>query len=452
MNNAVPAFFLALFFCAAAIPSAAQTGDIDRYRQTIRYGTETEINKLIQILRQEKITSLDTELQNLAVNTKSAQLRQSLVAYFTQSNSDALSASVLDFLRARNELDSNLISVSLDYTAKKGGPEAAPVLKDIIENGETRHQGQALKAYGKVLKQGGASEKEAGAEFLLGFYREKANSDETRRVIIEALGEGEFSQASEFLAGLINNGDENSVLRGAALNAAGKLGDTAGDSQLRKAVTGALNAPEPLVRMEAVGALGAFAGAESDAALLDALRDSFFRTRYAAVKALSTRKLPAAVEFLEYRAKNDEAANVREESVQTLGAYQSAAADTSLEAIYDDKHTPEKVRLLAAEMLVKNHPGKYTKKFMTDMDEAKRSKQKSLYAGLVKALSASNGNDAQALVEALLAGADVADQSYALDIIGNNKLSRFRPRIEQIAEDPKNSLNQKAKITLEKLK
>ncbi|MDR0550626.1 MAG: HEAT repeat domain-containing protein [Spirochaetaceae bacterium] len=461
-----PFALLSCFCVFFPLTLAAQNDEAENYRQVIKYGTDAELTKLIQTLKQEKNTNFDEDLITMANSTKSVPVRQAVIVYFTQQEADSgadvgkIAALTLDLLRKREGEDAALVSAALDYTTQKGEADAVPVLRGIIESGEARFLPQALRAYGKVLKNADTGEKEKGAEFLQTVYGEKSDNIEARRLALEAMGEGMLGSAAPFLRQLITNADENSILRVEALNSAGKLGDALGGDDLRGAVIGALGATEPLVRTAAVGALGKFAGDEADAALLDALRDSFFRTRLAAIKALAERKnaglagartLENLAGFLEFRARNDEAANVREEAVKTLGIYQTAEADKALEAVYNDKRAPEKIRLLAAETLIKNDGSRWTRKFMADMDEAKKAKQKSLHAGLVKALSAAKGSGVDDLAAALLAG-DALDQSYALDIIGSNKLTRFRSQVEAIAGDTKNGLNKKAKSTLEKIK
>jgi HEAT repeat protein len=321
----------------------------------------------------------------------------------------------------------------------------------IVESDELRYQNAALRALGKAAGRGNGAEKEAALKFLLDFYKNKAGSEEVRRLVIEAVGEGALPDASDFLREIIENPQESVTLRSQALAAAGKLGADGADAALRASVIAQLNAAEPLVRAAAVSALGAFPGDESDAALLDALRDPFFRTRLAAVKALSQRKLGAAVDFLVFRAKNDDAAAVREEAVKTLKAYASAQADDGLESIYGERRSGEKIRVLAAEALVQNNAARYTKKLIADMEEAKRAKQKTLYSGLIKALSTSTAPEMAALAEALLTSADTLDRVWAIEIIGNNKLKRFASELRVIADDPKNGLRAKAKTALEKM-
>ncbi|MCX7949966.1 MAG: HEAT repeat domain-containing protein, partial [Treponemataceae bacterium] len=66
------------------------------------------------------------------------------------------------------------------------------------------------------------------------------------------------------------------------------------------AILEALRSADPNVRAAAVGALGPFSGSEVDQAILDAFRDSFYKTRIGAARAAGDRKLTAAIPFLRF--------------------------------------------------------------------------------------------------------------------------------------------------------
>ncbi|MDR2490768.1 MAG: HEAT repeat domain-containing protein [Spirochaetaceae bacterium] len=463
-NLYIPSFFTWIFriaprqaaLSAAAVlaVAAAAFGEEDetaRYRDIIRYGTDTEITSLLQTLKANKTIHLDKELITVMKQTKSSAIRTAGINFFMEREDGVIQELVLSFLQGRDEVDTAVISAALDYTAHKGGEAAVPVLRDIIQTDDLRYQAQAIRALGKAARKSGADEKEKTAGFLLDFYHERAATEETRRIILEALGEGDLAFAADFLTAIIGNPEESGGLRVEAINSAGKLESANDNEALRDAVIGSLAAAEPFVRTAAVGALGSFPGKESDAAMLDALRDSFFRTRLAAEKAIGKRKLGEAIDFLAFRAKYDEAFSVREEAVRSLAAYETSAANSALESVYDEKKSGEKIRLMAAEALVKNDPGVYVKKLRADLDDAKKTKQKNLYNGLLKALSASKGDDAQNLVVTLLASNDMTDKSYAIDIIEGNNLTGFSSDLQKIADNPKDPLRVKAKNTLEKL-
>ncbi|MDR2601351.1 MAG: HEAT repeat domain-containing protein [Spirochaetaceae bacterium] len=443
-------FCFILFFTGFFAFAQSEDEEKERYSQIMRYGTDAEIANVIQTIKEKDIEWVDEEIAAAAVSTKSAAIQSAAINYFSYREDPALEEAALDFLQNRFGVEAAVISASIDYLGKIGAARAQEPLKEIILTDEARYQNQALRSLGMALKNASSEEKEEALNFFLDFYRNKAPSDAARRVVIEAVGEGALKDAAPFLEEIILDSEAPADLRVEALNSAGKIG---GADALQEAVIGALNAEQPLIRTAAVGALGAFSGAAVDRALLDAMRDSFFRTRLAAIKSVSKRAIPDAVGFLEFRAKNDDAASVREEAVRTLGAYQSAAAETALESIYGDKRAPEKIRLMAAEALVKSNPSKYTAKIAVDLEEARKTRQKTLYAGLVKAVSASTSSSGlKPVVESLLSSSDAADRAYALDIIASARLTGFIGDLQRMVDDPKNGLKNRAKMVLEKLK
>jgi hypothetical protein len=249
------------------------------------------------------------------------------------------------------------------------------------------------------------------------------------------------------LSGIVENNDERIPLRIAALEALAKIGDPAG----LDAVLLGVSSQDPNVRAAAVGALGPFEGPEVTAVILEAFRDSFYRTRIGAARAAGERKLEIAVSYLAYRVERDEVAQVKDAAIRALGAIGTRAAEQALASFFEERKNSDRIRILASEMLIRDYADNYAAKLVAELDDAKGRNQTALYNGFLRIVGSAKAPSLEALTRRFLASGGVIEKSYALDMTANNE---FLGLIEEVRSltDPKNgNLARKAQATLEKL-
>jgi hypothetical protein len=373
--------YVSIFLLFGVIPVFADETDIEKRRDIIRYGTDSEIAALIGTLRTEKTGDFDQDLIEVAENTGNNAILTALFSFFADREQGGLEKRGLFLLNDRENNRNDVVLGAIDYLGKMKSPDAVAALVPVLDGDSGPLTNVSIRAYGRIASE---NDGDSAADYLIAYYRDRAPANETQREIVSALGETGSKNATEFLVGLISNQEERYVLRMAALEAAGKIGD----ANAKEAVINAVLADDPNVRSSAVGALGAFDGDDVEKAVLDAFRDSFFRTRLGACEAAGKRKLAAAVPYLRYRALNDEAAVVRDEAIKALGAVGSSQAAGVLEEIFEGEKNSDRIRSLAAEMLVKQSPGAYTAKITAAMEDAKKKNRAALAAGFERALAA----------------------------------------------------------------
>jgi HEAT repeat protein len=250
-----------------------------------------------------------------------------------------------------------------------------------------------------------------------------------------------------FLSGLANDNETRPALRIAALDAIAKIGDPAG----LDAALACVSSKDPNIRAAAIGALGPFSGAAVDEAILDAFRDSFYKTRIAAAQASRQRKLAAAVPYLKFRAERDDVPTVKEEAIRALGAIGNADAVNILEDLFTTRKNNDRVRVAAGEMLMQNKPEQYLDAFIKELDEAKQKNQSALYNGLLKIIGGTKCSGLEAITRRLIQDRGVVEKSIALDMAANNNLTALSQEIKTLAADKNEALSRKAKRTMEKL-
>ena len=439
-----PQSLILLFFALfSAIPLFAQD-DLEQTRlNTLKYGTETEIASLIQTLKTESADYLDNEIIKLVENTRNNKIVGGAFVFFTEREKTGLEKRALRAIEEREDEENETVHAAIDYLGRIKAASAAPVFRQLLESGERRFMNAAFRALGQVS----GNNSDETAEYLIDFYENRDTGNENQRDIIAAIGATGSNKAVPFLAGLAGDGDTRPVLRIAALEGIAKIGDTAG----LEAVLACVSSKDPNIRAAAVTALGPFSGANVDAAILDAFRDSFYKTRIAAAQASRRRKLADAVPYLKFRAERDDIPVVREEAIRALGEIANADALGILEELFTSRKNSDRVRIAAGEMIMQNAPDRFLDAFIKELDEAKQKSQISLYNGLLKILGVTKCSGLETITRRLMQDKGAAEKNIALDMAANNGLNSLAQEIKAIAQEKNEGLSGKAKRTMEKL-
>ena len=442
---------------AAPAASERQPGDLsplDEQRlQIIRFGTDTEIANLIKLLRNEQPSApaastvsesrLERELLDVAKKTKNRAILTGVFGYFGDREISGLEERARTAIEDRDYEAGETVNAALQYLGNIKASGVRGILKDILNGEESRFLYNAIRALGLTAEKDGPAET---AEYLIEYYTERDPGDENRRLIVVALGDIKAAEGTGFLVDIAGNEDEKTPMRMAALESLAKIGDPGG----LDAIIEAVNTKDPNVRAAAVAALGPFTGSDADAAIIDAFRDSYYRTRIAAAKAAGERKLSDAVPYLRFRAENDEVANVRTEAIRALGLIGGNDSETILEEILKERKNSDSIRINAGEMLLVNGEKDYITIVITEMEEAKSKNQTPLYNGFLRILGAAKSPKLEDFAKRLFASGGVVEKSYALDICLNNNFRGLVTEIRSLT-DPKNgSLSVKSRSLLER--
>jgi HEAT repeat protein len=417
---------------------------------TIRYGTETEIVALIKTLRDEKDYYLNDELAQLMETTRNRNILSGVFSFFGEQNQTGLEERAIRVINERDYEANETVLAAVNYLGTVKSPDGAGSLKTLINEGESRFMGAAFRALGQI---GGAltkTDREAGdgvADYLIHYYLNRSPPDENRRDIIISLGETGSFEGVSFLAELAANEEERAVLRMAALEALAKIGDIRG----LDAILAAVSSEDPNVRSTAVSALGPFSGKQVENTILESFRDSYYRTRIGAAQAARERKLTEAVPYLRYRAERDEVPAVKDEAIRALGAIANQEAVAALDSLFEERKNPDRVRILAAEMLIQSNADIYVSRTITALDEAKGSNQSSLYNGLLRVLGEAKAAALEDLARRFFAAGGVIEKSYALDITAHNQFHNLAGEVRSLINSKTGNLSQKALATLKKM-
>jgi len=439
-------FFFIIF---SALSAFAQNDEASR-RDTIKYGTESEIANLIQTLRTENIDYLDDELMLLIETSKNQRILTSVFGFFSDRGKSGLEERALKAITEREDETNETVLSAIDYLGRIKLPEAVPVLIELLDTEERRFLSNGFRAVGRASSPDSEMADKA-AEFLINYYNYRNPGNDNQSIIITALGESGSLLGVPFLAEIAVNTDGRIPLRTAALAALAVIGDESG----LEPILNCISANDPNVRSSAVAALGPFSGDAVDSAILDAFRDSYYRTRIAAAQASRDRRLEAAVPFLKFRAERDEVANVKDESIRALGAIANSEAVEILDSLFSERRNSNQVRILSCEMLMKIDASKFFTKIVMELNDAKTGNQTNLYNGILKVVGEAvvdgDKTEIERVALSFIQNGAIVERLYGLDMAANNDLRGLSEQIISLARDRNETLSRRARRTAETL-
>ena len=365
-----------------------------------------------------------------------------LWSFFGERAKSGLEERALSTIGSFDTEKSEVVSAAIEYSGKVKDINAIEPLEMLINNEERSFMNASFKALGRIAS---ASKSDEIADFLIDYYTNQNPAEELKKDIIVAIGESGSSSGISMLSTIATNTDERAVLRTAALESLAKLGDGL------DAIMASVNASDPSIRATAIASLTHFSGSEVDGAILESFRDSYYKTRIAAAKAAGERGLYISVPYLQYRAEKDEVPAVKDEAIKALGAIGNEDALAVLDSLFIERKTTDRVRLLAAEMLIKNSADNYVEKLIIELDEAKRANLTALYNGFLKILAMAKTDKLEALTRRFLSAGGIIEKSLALDMIANNGFSALSDDVRLLTSDKNAGLAKKAQSTLDLL-
>ena len=419
-------------------------------RDTIRYGTETEIANLIQALRTENADYLDDELISLIENTRNPRILNGVFGFFGEREKDGLESRAIRAIVERDDENNETVLSAIEYLGRLNSADAVPVIRALLDTEERRFLNSAFRSIGRAASANRELADET-AIFLVDFYKDREPGNDNRSVVITAIGDTGSSVGVPLLVEIATDPDERVPLRIAALGALSKIADEDG----LDAILSSINSSDPNIRSAAVGALGPFSGDVVDSAILEAFRDSFWRTRTAAAIASRDRKLEAAVPYLRFRAERDEVPGVRDDAIRALGAIANTEAIEVLDSLFSEQRNTDRIRILAAEMLMKSNGGRDFGKLVVQLHDARTRNQTNLYNGFLRVVGETviegDTSEMESLTRRFMRDGGLMEKLYALDMAANNNLRILEEEIITLSKDRNDSIRRRAYRTAERL-
>jgi hypothetical protein len=330
--------------CAWA-QQAQQSSVVDRWREVLRYGIESEVLDLIQKIKASREEALNPELLDLLGATSSQAIESGILEVFSQAGFRGAEPLARRALADEENRQAGALVPYLRYLAAIRASGFEELVIPLLD------EGAELAA--AAIQTLGAIGSPAAGEALLARLKNAEYPENLKGQLILALGSLKYSPAVEELVSIASDTSQESLRRAYAASALGEIGDPRGIPALRELFA----EPNSLVKMHAAGALAGFDLAEVEPLLQDGLRDSDAKVRLAAAKALARKDAQKSVEILIYKARYDPDRQVRVQAIRSLGVIGGARAVAYLSEAYRDPLPADLYRDEALGALLAAEPG-----------------------------------------------------------------------------------------------
>jgi len=401
----------------------------DRIR-TLHYGIDDEVVDVITSIRGEKDDSYNEELLNILTETGNTKIKLPILSFYEEQESDIAAEYTLSVLQDAADdydVDEKVLIASISYSGTIKNIESVEFLYKLSDFNKPMIAAAAIRTLGKT------GDVTYADKFLERIQDDDYEDDETelRESSILLMGELKYKPAVITLLDIVQDDNYSSVARRYACDSLGRIGDEEAIPVLKEL----LNDPDSILRSYVLTSLAYFQNEEIESIIIQSLRDSFWRIRVAACKALSDRKSSNAVDILIYKAEKDPEPNVKKAAMTALSVIGGSKAWEFLSEYYGNSDNGEVFRSTALSSLLKENPDKLTDS-MKSVFEVEWEKENSwLFNYTCKELSTSEGGNFQWFYEKMLNHKNYIIRIYAVRGIRLNKVISLYARVKEIAED-----------------
>ena len=330
---------------AGKAEKAAERPLLESWKETLRFGIDTEVLSALKAIEESGERSLDGSIRDLLAESTSRELRVAILDYFGRLEHKGAEETALRLLEETE--DQSLTVALIRYLQAVRSADALPLLRERLDRPEGGIARSAIQALGRL----GSREE---ADLLLKRFEDPEFPVDLKSDLILALGDLKQEAAVEPLMAIAGNPDEEKMQRMYAADALGRIGDPRAVPVLEEL----FSSDDALLRAYAASALGRFDRDEVRRLLVQGLRDSNVRVRISAAKSLGALRAKEAVDVLEYKAARDPEPQMRLQALQTLGEIGSPQALKYLEKVLLDENENLPSRSAALDSLVGKEPGR----------------------------------------------------------------------------------------------
>jgi HEAT repeat protein len=415
--------------------------DLEAWRDTLRYGIETEVLSTIKKIADSGEKGLNGELLQLIRPESSPALLQEVLDLFGKRGLREAEPEVREMVASDALLDPGRLVPMIRYLAAIRSKASEQLLLPLLDSSNDEVALAAIRALGVL---GGP---ESGKR-LLDLLADSQYPEGRKSQLILALGQLKFAPALDALVLITGNPEENKIWRMYAATALGDIADSRAVPPLRALFAD----PDSLVRAYAASALAKFDMSEVEGTLREGLRDSNVKVRLAAAKALANPAAGRSVDILIYKARMDPERQVRSQAIESLGEIGGAKAFSFLRELYRDAAAAIQYREAALSALcARDLPGSLpTIRAVIDQEWSRKDLQ--VLSFTARRLSATTAQGLEGILERFLSHPNEVIRLYGLRGVRLNKIHGLRQKVSSMAAaDPHPAVRREAAIALQEL-
>lgn len=403
-------------------PEEQVRSSLEEWRDTLRFGINSEILDLLPQLSENKVRELSEEVEAVARQSENSAVLSEAVRYFSAIEVYPINDRVYRLLAQYRDRPPEF---AVDLTEYIQAAEAAPsdeqiaILYTMVEDSNILRARAAVGLIGRFAQ---------STEDLINLYRDSDLPEDTRGAILVALGDRGDPAAFDFVAELIGEDEvARSMIQRYAIDTLGRLGD----ERAIPIILRQLDSNDATTRAYAVNALRGFETEEASRAIVDSLRDDFWRVRQAALQTIAERNLTGAIDAVIYKARRDPEQPVRLEAIATLETLDHPEGWEALREAVATNRTgvAERTRMVAA-LITKNYDA--SEETLLEIVEREWEIQNSpILDAIGRVLSTAEITGTERLVERLINHPNYIIQIYAVRAAGTQRIQSMREILEE---------------------
>jgi HEAT repeat protein len=411
--------YLLLFILAGPVLSLAgddQTGrsTLDDWRDTLRFGINSEIVELLPTLTENREKDLLPEVLRLFRTTNNNDVITRALRYLQTIESPEGHERAFEIIDFHQDWNDDIIMANLEYlreTEASVSDDHRVVLEQIIRNRTVGPATGAVRLY---------AASDVSSDELIRLYREPDVHDEVRGRLLIELGDRGNPDVFDFVQEIIQEDEEaTTTLQRYALDTLGKLGD----ERALPTIIRQFSSNDAMTRAYATSAVAQFDTPEAREALEGALRDEFWRVRVSALQAIGERGMTESVPAVVYKLRRDPERRVRLEAVKTLSLLDDGEGWSEMERLVRESSAGIDIRSAIIEQLL-THRGRQSGETIEALIDEEWDKENSRILDTIgRVISRAADSHDRNVIERLLNHPNFIIRIYAIRAIGNNGIS-----------------------------
>jgi len=405
---------------------------VQEKQETILYGIETEILSLIKDLIANDDPRFSNELYDLFYSTKSVQVREKLIEYFTKQKDPCIEDYAVEILDDPYDTKDSTVELLFRYVSEVKTKEAIPCIMNLLDSEDETYFTGALAAIGEI---GGESE----AEHLVEYLERDDFTVPQRQNLMKVLGKLQALSTWEKLCEICQDEEENSFVRMYAAEAIGnmKLPDSI------PILVDLFENSDPNFRVYVVKGISNFDTKDSKNIIIQGIKDAHWKVRQESILCAQKMKISDAVPYIIYRAKNDPEKVIKDKAFEALSKMNNSEANKFLiEQITDDKAS-DSAKNSACKVLLENANVGQTQIAELALKIVKDDRRKPLRYNIGKIIAKHSSSAFGQVCYEYLCSKDAQTCALGLDMYASGRYEIALNKVEEIAKNDKAGANQK---------
>ena len=407
-------------------------GEDEKRRETIRFGTESEIVSLVQGLIANDDPRYSDELYDVFGKSRSPAAREKILEYFAKFEDPCLEDYAVTILNDPYDERNSTVEQAFRYVAAVKTKAAVPAVATLLESENESYFLPALTTLGEI---GGEKE----AKYLVEFLERADLNTSQRQQLMRVLGKLQALETWDSLVEIAQDEGENSFVRAYAAEAIGAMKKPESVEVLAKL----FESSDPNLRCYVIKGVSNFETEEAKDLVIQGIKDSQYKVRLEAISAVEKMKISQAIPYLVYRAKNDSERQVKNKAYEALAKLGTSEADSFLFEQLSDKKSSDTVKYTVAEILLKHTKSGRSEIAKLASELVKDERRKPFCITIGKLIAKYPESAFASVCEEYLSSKDSAVSAIGLDIYSAGKFPGAESAVRKIAEESKPSANQK---------